>query len=172
MLCRDEQVESQYENADTKVKNVTYLECSARSKHGLERVILTCIRRMRELVPDRDRIRASRLRDRGQLGELKRQLYTCMPCFMHVEDALTALWRRTKPIREQLTCLSWLWKTLFGASGLDGVPQAQEQPGGRIAEHEGLPPPTAGRLMEPELRCHVVAIPAFKDVQADGGHQD
>jgi hypothetical protein len=44
-----EQIENRYENADTKLTNVTYLECSARSNAGLEEaatIALCCISRM------------------------------------------------------------------------------------------------------------------------------
>ena len=73
---------------------------------------------MRELVPDRARIRASRLRDRGKLGEFKRRLFTFWPWLFQLEDLIKREWKRSKPVRDQLVCCSLLWEALFGSNGL------------------------------------------------------
>ena len=84
MLRRE--VEGRYFNRAAEPRfSVEYVECSAQTNSGLQRVMLLALARIR-VLPSRSRIRSARMRATGFFAKFKRELCTCCPYCFEVEE--------------------------------------------------------------------------------------
>lgn len=82
------EIHSRYYNPHAEPKSsVEYIECSAQTNSGLERVMIDSLGRIR-LLPSRSRIRTARMRATGVCAKLKREVYSCLPFCFEIEECM------------------------------------------------------------------------------------
>ena len=80
------EIHSRYYNPHAEPRfSVEYVECSAQTNTGLERVMVESLTRIR-ILPSRSRIRTARMRMTGVCAKLKREIYSCFPFCFEVEE--------------------------------------------------------------------------------------
>ena len=110
-----ELVLGRFENLDSPfpIHNVLYLECSASTNVGIERIVLESLRRVRAL-PERARIQASRRRVTGIFGKFSTWLCVHLPFLFEVE----VQWRKFSKAARRFLSQFPVLSLLLAADGL------------------------------------------------------
>jgi len=104
------EIEGSYENADTHVKNVFYMECSSATGVGVEAIMQKAMLRLK-LLPTIADITAAKVRRAGILGWVYKWLLWLLPWLDDVVRSLKKFWKKTVlKFLKKYTPIPWLKK--------------------------------------------------------------